>query len=301
MQPLTQAILNVFEGYRMAPTAIDEYESKGKQILSERIDSFIATSQPIRFAMLGLPFKSINKRDKVLGDMPDLGEELTIKNFETFNNAIKQIYAPGINIRVASDGYMFNDILGVKNETVNIYKAVTTEYRTNSTVDIIDINDFFTGNDAEANRNKIMQQFGYTWERMEQEILFNPDVQMLYKSMIRFMEEEIAAKDFASGNQRHKEAKRLTREMMLRNEAYNQLVRKELADHIRLSMHPSVNNGYKYSYKLIPGTNTKHSPWHAAIVMRQNEAITMHKADAVAAGYKLITKNGQPYNFVSYE
>lgn len=298
MQPLTQNILAVFDGYRMAPTAIDQYESTGKTILAERIEKFTATNKPISFAMLGLPFKSTNTRDKVLGQLPDLGEELTVQNFERFNIDIQQVYAPGIKINVASDGLVFNDILGVNDDIVHQYKSITLGFATNSTMQILDLHNFYTGQTSSSTkREKLMQQFGYTWEKMEQEILFNPDVSLLYKSMIRFMEEEIANKPFTSNSQRHKEAKRLAREMMLRNEAYNRLVRTELNDSIRLSMHQSVNNGYKYSFKLIPGAHTMHSPWHASIVMQGNEAITMHRIDAEKAGYQLVYKNGQPYNF----
>lgn len=297
---MTEQILNIFEGYRMAPTSIDQYEGTGKQLLAAQIEKFIAKNDPIQFAMLGLPFKSTNTRDKVLGELPDLGEELTVKNFEQFNIDIRSAYAPGINIVVASDGYVFNDILNVNDRIVEMYKEINLSFSSNATMSILDINDFYKGQiSISSKREKLMTQFGYTWEKLEQQILFNPDTQMLYKSMIRFMEEELSNRDFVSGSQRHKAAKKLTREMMLRNEAYNLLVRNELSDHIRLSMHPSVNNGYKYSFKLIPGQHTHHSPWHSAIVMSGQEAITMHRIDAEKAGYELVYKDNRPYNFVT--
>lgn len=293
-----ESILQIFEGHRMAPTAIDEYENKGKSILADQIEKFISTNDPISFAMLGLPFKSTNHRDKVLGDLPDLGEELTIKNFERFNSQVQQVYKPGINMLIASDGYMFNDILGVDDRIVEEYKAITEGFKTNSTVRIIDVNEFYSNRSTSANREKIIQHFGLTWEQLEQQILFNPDTNMLYKGMIRFMEEEVADKEFVSNSQRHKRAKQLARDMMLRNEAYNNLVRKELNTSIRLSMHQSVNNGYKYSFKLIPGEHTFHSPWHSCVAVNGNEAITLHKVDAEKAGYELIYKNNQPYNYI---
>lgn len=300
MQQTTIDILNIFEGYRMQPTAIDEYESNGKQILSERIGLFVINNEPIKFAMLGLPFKSTNKRDKVLGDLPDLGEELTVKNFSAFNNDIKTVYKPGIEMLVASDGYVFNDLLGIPESVVSEYKAINESFNANGPLKIIDINDFYSGQTVSFKRDKLMQQFGYTWERMEQEILFNPDVNFLYKGMLKFMEEELAWQPFPSREQRRKAAKKLVREMMLRNEAYNLIVRKELPQYIRLSMHQSVNNGYKYSFKLIPGNNTHHSAWHAVIVMSHTgEAMTMHRADAEKYGYRLVTKDGQPYNYVN--
>lgn len=301
MNPVTNKIVEAFGNYRMAPTAIDQYESKGKQILAERIDGFVAQGQPIKFAMLGFPFKSTNTRDKVFGPQPDLGEQLTVQNFVDFNKTISSIYTPGVKITVASDGYVFNDLLGVADSTVADYTAISQDYSRAGIFQIIDLNDFYSGHDLAGKRTRLMDQFGYTWEKMEQEILFNPDVNFLYRGMLRFMEEELAWQNFPSKSQRGKAAKKLVREMMLRNEAYNMLVRKEMSDYIRLSMHPSVNNGYKYSFKLIPGQHANHSAWHCVIVMRGNEAITMHKADAIAAGYELVTKDGKPYNFVSYE
>lgn len=299
MNQTTQNILNVFESYRMAPTAIDQYETSGKQILADRISTFAASNSPISFAMLGLPFKSTNTRDKVLGKLPDLGEELTIQNFSNFNEDIKRVYAPGINMVVASDGYVFNDLLGIADTTVEQYKEINQHMGASGPMKILDINDFYGGQSISLKREKLMDQFGYTWEKMEQQILFNPDVNFLYRGMLKYWDTEMACRNFESKSQRAKYAKKLVREMMLRNEAYNMLVRKELGDHIRLSMHQSVNNGYKYSFKLIPGQHTHHAAWNAVVVMRGEEAITMHKADAEKAGYQLVHKDGQPYNYVS--
>lgn len=297
MNPVTANILDIFSGYRMAPTAIDQYEAKGKQILADRIDGFVNKNETIQFAMLGFPFKSTNTRDKVLGDLPDLGEELTVKNFQTFNQTIKRIYGPGVKIRIVSDGYVFNDLLGVKDDVVHRYTADSSYMDNDGTMDMVDLGRFYGNGNMSSKRERLMQHFGYTWEKMEQEILFNPDVNFLYRGMLKFMSEELAWHDFPSKSQREKAAKKLVREMMLRNEAYNLLVRKELSDHIRLSMHPSVNNGYKYSFKLIPGEHTNHSAWHSVVVMHNGQAITMHKKDAIAAGYQLVYKDGNPYNF----
>jgi pyoverdine/dityrosine biosynthesis protein Dit1 len=297
MNQTTAQIVEAFSAYRMAPTAIDEYQTKGRQILADRIDSFVTQGQPIKFAMLGFPFKSTNTRDKVFGPAPDLGEQLTVQNFVDFNKTISNIYTPGVKITVASDGYVFNDLLGVADSTVADYTAHSQDYSRAGVFQIIDLNDFYTGHDLTSKRTRLMEQFGYTWEKMEQQILFNPDVNFLYRGMLRFMEEELAWQDFPSKSQRGKAAKKLVREMMLRNEAYNMLVRQEMADYIRLSMHPSVNNGYKYSFKLIPGARANHSAWHCVIVMHNGEAITMHKSEAIAAGYDIVTKDGKPYNF----
>lgn len=289
-------VMQVFQQYRMQPTGLDQYESVGKAILENRIASFIGAGKPIDFVMLGFPFKSTNTRDKVLGIRPDMGEKVTIDNFTKFNNQIKKAYAPGVNISIVSDGYIFNDLLDVPDNVVREYKDVSEDMAKESPLKWFDLNDFYSTSLVE-NRAKVVEHFGITPEKLEQDILMNPDVNTLYRGMILFMEEELAMKSFVSKSQQQKAAKKLAREMMFRNEAYSNLVRKEFASHIRLSMHPSVNNGAKYSFKLIPGNNTRHSAWHSVLVVKDETYTTMHKKEAQAAGYELVTKDGQPFFF----
>jgi pyoverdine/dityrosine biosynthesis protein Dit1 len=113
---MTNQILEIFEGFRMAPTPIDQYLQVGKEILSNKIDNYTKVNAAIEFVMLGLPFKSINIRDKVIGVLPDLGEEAMINNFERFNKLIKEVYSPGVKVTVISDGFVFNDILKVNDQ-----------------------------------------------------------------------------------------------------------------------------------------------------------------------------------------
>lgn len=299
MNQTTQQILEIFQGYRMTPTPIDEYEQKGKAILGDKLESFINNNQPIKHVMLGFPFKSTNIRDKVIGVMPDLGEELTMKNFQRFNEDVKKVYTPGISITIASDGYLFNDILSVDDKIVHEYGEIAKDMAKNTPVEIISLDDVFSGENLLSKRDKVMTQFGVSAEKLEQEIILNPDVNILYKGMIRFMDEELADKPFESGNQRHKAAKRLVKEMMARNEAWSNLVSNDFKNYIRLSMHPSVNNGKKYSFQLIPGHDNRYSPWHCAIWLRDDEAVTIHRKDAELKGLQLVYKDNRPYYFTN--
>lgn len=294
-------VLNAFEAFRMQPTAIDEYEAKGKNILREKLLPFINKWQPIKFVMLGFPFKSGNTRDKVLGKLPDMAEEVTIANFASFNKAIKQIYEPGAVIQIVNDGLMFNDVWQISDNAVYDY-----HYTNNcigkyfgAPMQWFTLNDFYSGNNLADKRERAMQQFGITWPELEQRILFDANTNWLYKGMLRFMSEELAYQDFPSRTQREKLAKKLVRESMLRNEAFSNLVNHEFTDSVRLSMHKTVNDGAKYSFKLIPGNNSNHSAWHCALLIKGGEFITIHRKDAELAGYDLQFKNGRPYNYVN--
>lgn len=295
-------ILQVFEGFRMTPTKDDQFNQTGKAILYEKLLWFVQKNLPISFVMLGFPMKSKNDRDKVLGKLPDMGEQVTFANFKRFGDLIRAIYPPGIEMVMVSDGYIFNDILEIGDSVVEEYKEMTMDMSKNTPVAWFDMTDFYNRKQAKSTiREKIMAEFGITPDELQRRILFDMNVNYLYKGMSIFMEEEEAINVYPSRNQLHKKAKLLTREMMLRNEAYSGLVRKEFSTHVRLSMHPSLNDGAKYSFQLVPSKAGKayHSPWHSALLLEGDDYSTIHKKDAIAAGYELQFRDGHPYNFVN--
>jgi pyoverdine/dityrosine biosynthesis protein Dit1 len=54
------------------------------------------------------PFKSPNARDKVLGNMPDFGEELALSHLNGLCQNIADVYEPGANVYISSDGLVYN-------------------------------------------------------------------------------------------------------------------------------------------------------------------------------------------------
>lgn len=295
----TRKILNVFEAFRMAPTPLDEYAQVGKEILAKKIDQFVTNKRQIDFVMLGYPMKSSNDRDKVIGKLPDLAEEVSMTNFANFNTQVKQIYDPGVRVNIVSDGFVFNDLLEITDKTVQEYQEVSTDMGKVAPMTWHNIQDFYPKIGSLASmREKLMGDFGVTDQELERRILMDQDVNFLYRGMIRFMSEELAIKSWPSGNQLQKAAKILTRNMMARNEAYSNLVKDQFSSYIRLSMHPSINNGAKYSFKMIPGEKAFRSPWHCALYIDQEgQYNTIHKKEAEAQGLHLVLKDGRPYSY----
>lgn len=294
-------VLTQFESFRQPATNIDEFETVGKKALADRISHMVGNNQPIKFAMLGFPFKSTNLRDKVLSPYPDMGEQLTVSNFAAMNDKIKSVYAPGMSLSILSDGFVFNDLLNIPDEVASEYLDISKQFGANSHAPLewYTLKDFYGGWNIASMRGKMGSQFGITEQDLQYRIMYDADVNYLYRGMIKFMSEELADKDYTSGSQRQKAAKSLVRRMMLRNEAYDNMVRHIFKDHIRLSMHPSVNNGKKYSIKLIDSPYARHSAWHSAVVLDNGVVHTMHKIDAISKGYELVTVDGQPYYFTN--
>lgn len=292
-------VIKVFEQFRMAAEANDEFESTGKSVLREKMVKFVALNQPIKFSILGFPMKSPNTRDKVIGTLPDMAEQLTIETFKDFNSKVSEVYPPGIILSVVSDGLVFNDIMEVSESTVMEYQQRNVEMVGNAPINWYNAFDFY-GKNVSINsiRTKITEQFGITELELQRRILMDADVNSLYRGMIRFMNLDLAIKDFSSNTQLQKQAKITAKQMMFRNEAYSALIRQEFSDHIRLSMHHSINNGTKYSFQLIRSTgNIFTSAWHCAIAIVDDIVHTMHKQDAIAQGFELVNVNGQPYHF----
>ncbi len=299
---MTDQILRVFEQFRMAPIPADMYHQQGRALLGAKMEEQISKGQQLTFVMLGFPFKSTNIKDKVLGVKPDMAELETFKQFARFGAKMKEVYSAGVQVKVVSDGYVFNDLLEVDDRTVAQYKELCEDmiYQTEAPVQIIELNDLYSTKNLAVNREKVMSQFGITETQLRHNILFDTDVNILYRGMIQFMGYELAMKEYRSNNQLHKAAKRLANDMMFRNEAYSNLVKHEFKSDIRLSMHPSVNNGAKYSFQLINSENAHHSAWHSVLVMdmRSGTVETMHKRTALENNYQLINVDGQAFHFI---
>ncbi len=296
MQQITN-IIKTYESFRIPASAIDKFEEEGRSALMEKISYYTNASKPIEFVMLGYPMKSQNARDKVLGVLPDYGEQASMDNFAAFNLAVQKEYAPGIKLTIISDGYVFNDVLQASDKVVAAYEEQTVDMARVAPVQWYNLTDFYNRRQTVSSmRDKLLSQFGVTNDQLEQRVLFDPDVNALYRGMIKFMEQDLSIHKYDSNNQLHKAAKRTAREMMLRNEAYSQLVASEFGDYIRLSMH-TTTNVKKFGFQLVPGANSHHSPWHSVVVKNGGELSTMHKKDAEAAGYQLVYKEGRPYYF----
>jgi pyoverdine/dityrosine biosynthesis protein Dit1 len=56
----------------------------------------------------GFPFKSPNNKTKVLGVLPDLGEELALKRLDSMAVAVEKVYEGGAEIHITSDGLVYN-------------------------------------------------------------------------------------------------------------------------------------------------------------------------------------------------
>lgn len=72
------------------------------------VRSHIDKEEPIPFCLPAFPWKSVNKVEKVIGALPDLGEELGLGRLNSLCSDIKDIYEPGAFVMITSDGLVYN-------------------------------------------------------------------------------------------------------------------------------------------------------------------------------------------------
>lgn len=291
-------VMDIFGRYRMPDSNISRWSTGGAAALLNRLTPFVDNNREIQFLMLGYPFKSPNHTHKTLGPRPDMAEEVSLRNFRAFGQDIKAVHPPGMKLTILSDGFMFNDIFGVDCYNVDLYHDVVSGMVKDigAPVDLLTLSDIYPDVNISTAVDNMVQQFGVNEAEVERRILFDPNVNWLYRGFIKFMEEELMNRTFSSKHQRYLEAKRKARAMMTRNEVYSNYAETEMPGFIRLSMHATTNDR-KWGFQLVPGNNARHSPWHCALAVSDTGVSTVHKSDAESLGYTLEYKDSQPYYY----
>lgn len=87
-------------------------------------DKIIATvrqNKPIRLVLPAFPGKSPNPA-KVLGSLPDMGEQLALEFLNTLCHKMGEFYPPGAQVILCSDGRVFSDVIGMSDALVSAYQ-----------------------------------------------------------------------------------------------------------------------------------------------------------------------------------
>lgn len=298
MNSHTAAVLEIFERWKMPGTQIDEWGKGGRDALVEKIEGFTANNWQIRFFMLGFPFKSSNTRDKTLGEVADFAEEASMAHFRDIGRQMAAVYPPGVKVDMVSDGFVFNDLIGIPDETTETYLEGVKALAADTPFEFHDLRDFYGGTaKLPWARQRVVEQMGIDETELQRRLLFDPNVNHLWLSISHFMFEEISHRYFESNRAHKKAARELARNVIFRNEAYSALAASQFKSSIRLTMHASTNNG-KYGIQMFPTPHAWTSPWHCALLVRADGALeTVHRKDAVAAGHELVVLGGRPHHF----
>ncbi|KAL4862115.1 hypothetical protein BDV12DRAFT_179266 [Aspergillus spectabilis] len=292
----------------------------------EDVETFLPTiltciekNEPVRMVLPAFPFKSPNNKDKALGILPDLGEELALNHLNGLCLNIARAYEPGAEVHISSDGLVYNDLLGVPDEVVWDYGealrqiAIDQKLRHLRFIRLADLLEhdqcpqddpaaaraFYLAH-ASCFRRELMLRFGDPSFDPRTAIRSDMDVCSTYRGYIRFLTKDLAYQ-LPSQSKRAREAAitPIARSMISRGQVFAAAIRSQRGNYVRLSIHPSKNSR-KLSVPLIPDGNNNgvgHTPWHSCIAVGVDGSYRATHADQVRDTHDLVYKDGRPYYY----
>jgi len=96
-----------------------EYVLDYKKYWIEKLNYFTKNEKPIKFTLLGFPFK-VPLILKTIRTVPDMGDVLVLNQLKDFVLAIKEIYSPGAIVYVITEG-CFGKFTGVSRVNIEKY------------------------------------------------------------------------------------------------------------------------------------------------------------------------------------
>ncbi|WP_406411160.1 L-tyrosine/L-tryptophan isonitrile synthase family protein [Streptomyces sp. NBC_01614] len=256
----------------------------------------------LEFLLPAFPTKSPNPA-KVLGPLPDLAEELALRFLESLCERMAEVYPPGARILICSDGRVFNDLLGVSDESVTRYAHEITRMidRIGAThLGQFTLDEVYPGADHAELRARLTASHGPHPDELRAEVRQGGDLVHTYRGITRFMVEDLSTPEYAGSRAAlQRQCRELAYKVIARSRAWDELLAELFPDSVRLSIHPHPCSTRKIGLLLADTPDVWLTPWHSTAVDTGDGRFTlMKRAEAEAAGAQLVTARGRPSHLV---
>jgi pyoverdine/dityrosine biosynthesis protein Dit1 len=309
-----EGVLELLEGYRRVSNTADLCELKHcshcQAHFMDKITSSIELGMPIEFVLPAFPGKSPNL-NKVLGVLPDRAEFLSLKFLNQLCLGIANIYPPGGRIKLCSDGRVFSDIVGIRENDITAYqKEIEHLIFANgfNCLSCFHLDDYFTDRTFDQMRILLMEGYGQELEYLQKKVHQGkmPDanreqkqVHRMYRGMVKFLyEDSLFPGQTHSKSQLQKKAREAAYQVINRSNAWSGLIAELFPKALRLSIHPQGCGTGKLGIKLV-GEDSWMTPWHGVALESQGRFSLVKRKEAVELGARLVFgARGAPSHFV---
>ncbi|TVY73421.1 Spore wall maturation protein DIT1 [Lachnellula suecica] len=313
---ITSRIMTIIQGYGQNEENSSGDAWLGRFKFEARVRKAVDHNTPILLVLPAFPWKSVNKVEKVLGALPDLGEVLALGRLNNLCEDIEQIYEPGARVTITSDGLVYNDLLGIPDEEVYEYGAALRRIPAEKeyvNIDFIRIMNLLGLTDQiSMTKEEYLQTVGGVRETLVERFLDptfiatdaieeDRDINLTYCGYLKFLAKDLKYSPVTAGvigkNEYRRAVKRVAQDMIIRGKAFAAAIDWALPDHVRLSIHRSTGLN-KLSFPLVPQINHfSMTPWHCCIaVTAKGEFRTAHKT-ALVDTHDLVEHEGRPSYF----
>lgn len=266
-----------------------------------RLQYFIRQQQPIHLILPAFPAKSPN-RHKVLGPLPDLGEEIALTTLQSLCHDIRQVYAPGARLSICADGRVFADLVQVSDEEVSAYNAALKQMIARlgtRDLDVVNLEDLFATTDFDAARQWITREYAEPLAELQQRVRESAPQRAMFNGIHRFVAEDGQALAPEKSKSRVKEeSKAVAYEVIRRSNAWTRLLAREFPHALRLSIHPQHPHSDKIGLRITRAVDNWLTPWHGVVLLGPNDYLLMKRQQAEALGAELVERGGRPSHFV---
>jgi L-tyrosine isonitrile synthase len=285
--------------------SVDPAESCSSQCRScfaphlQKVMFAIMLGKPVTFVLPAFPGKSPNPA-KVLGPLPDMAERRAFMFLGYLCERIKKLYAPGAKIILCSDGRVFSDVVGMRENDVTAYQDEVDDMLEEldlPNISTFNLDDLCGGRDFVDVRRILMEQYGRPLQALREKILRcgTPDESpedkealRMYCGITRFLVEDATFPgQTRSRTAIQKDAKARAYEVILRSNAWSELIAERFPEAVRLSIHPQGCGSAKLSIRLLANESWM-TPWHGVAVDTGKGFILMKRWEAEDLGGELI-------------
>ncbi len=232
----------------------------------------------------------------MIGNLPDEGETRAIRRLAWLSRTIGRVHSKGAKLIVVSDGRVYNDIIGVPDETVTRYGSWIGNLCKQHGLEWVTLETLIGGRSPDEVRTRLSERVRDKETELLAKLGKDTELTRLYVGFTQFLAEDIAAPRMLSKNAFLQLCKDKARQMIVRNEAYSAVLRESFPEALRLSIHPHPHSTEKLGISLL--NDGSGAPWHNVVVRMKNGRVrVMRRREAEQHGFGLVIKDGRPWCF----
>ncbi|PYI07913.1 putative pyoverdine/dityrosine biosynthesis protein [Aspergillus sclerotiicarbonarius CBS 121057] len=309
-------ILSVIHRYRTpAPEGVADRSDEGDLKFLSLIYGQVRARREIQLILPAFPFKSPNRKHKTLGALPDKGEELAMAHLNGLCAAIMDIYEPGAILTIASDGLVYNDLLGVSDSEVYAYGEALRQLAQDQGfrhIQFIRLRNLLHWKEdglldaatyerlANDFRQRLLETYTPVDYDVAASIKSDNDVCATYRGYIKFLTKDLEHTFVEGGSKKaHKgNISGIAKLMLSRGKAFAEAIRTNFPQHVRLSIHPSCGST-KISIRVLPQARNLITPWHSVPCFTIDGRVEygMRETFDNNSEVELVSRDGRPWYY----
>lgn len=267
-----------------------------------RVLDAVSRRRPLQFVILAFPAKSPNPR-KVLGELPDMAERLAIEFLQSFCDHVGGFYPPGATVRICSDGHVFSDLVGVRDEAVTAYRDELAKVIADTggqSIDLFTLDDAFPALAHAEQRHRLESAYAQGLVALREQVRTDPDRRAVFNGIHRFLfEDSSVLQPEVSRSRLREHCKELAYHVIRRSDAWSRLVAHAHPAGLRLSIHPQPCHSAKIGIHLVRTRDNWLTPWHGVALDDGTSLTLVKRCEAERLNAALVWRHARPSHFVA--